>query len=31
MTGDLDALCDQVLKLCDQQGSILLANLPKTL
>ena len=30
VTGDLDALCDQVLKLCDQQGSILLANLPKT-
>ena len=30
MTGDLDALCDQVLKLCDAQGSILLANLPKS-
>mmetsp|Transcript_23251 Transcript_23251/g.60560 ORF Transcript_23251/g.60560 Transcript_23251/m.60560 type:complete len:458 (-) Transcript_23251:89-1462(-) len=30
VTGDLDALAADVLKLCDQQGSILLANLPKS-
>ena len=30
MTGDLDALKADVLKLCDAQGSILLANFPKS-
>ena len=30
VTGDLDALAADVLKLCDAQGSILLANLPKS-
>ncbi len=30
VTGDLDALRGDVLKLCDAQGSILLANLPKS-